>query len=120
MKVADLIKFGNENSKSDRDILKTATFVRRVFGKNSVEKDLEKTLPEAKKDLVDYVKLFEVQTVRKRKGKPTIVATVPLVSIDDFKGFCLKAMEERGLNPQETDIQIGCDDGGGEIKVNVL
>ena len=48
------------------------------------------------------------------------MATVPLVSIDDFKGFCLKAMEERGLNPQETDIQIGCDDGGDEIKVNVL
>ena len=35
------------------------------------------------------------------------------------EGFCLKAMEERGLNPEETDIQIGLDDGGNLIKVNI-
>ena len=52
-----------------------------------MEKDLEKTLPESKKDMVDFVKLMEVQTVRKKKGKPTIVVTVSLVSIDDFKDY---------------------------------
>ena len=52
-----------------------------------MEKDLEKTLPESKKDMVDFVKLMEVQTVRKKSCKPTIVATVSLVSIDDFKDY---------------------------------
>ena len=41
--VDDLIKFGNENNSSDRSILKTGTLIRRVFGRNAVEKNLEKT-----------------------------------------------------------------------------
>ena len=49
-----------------------------------MEKDLEKTLLETKKDLVDFVKLLDVQTVQKKKGRSTFVATVPLVSNDDF------------------------------------
>ena len=118
MKVADMIKFGNENNYSDRDVIKTGTLIRRVFGRNAVEKNLEKTLPQTKKKLEDFVKLMDVQTVRKKKGKETIEETVPFVTVDDFKGFCLKAMEERGLDPAETDIQIAADDGGDIIKVN--
>ena len=118
MKVADMIKFGNENNFSDREVIKTGTLIRRVFGRNAVEKNLEKTLPQTKKKLEDFVKLMDVQTVRKKKGKETIEETVPFVSIEDFKGFCLKAMEERGLDPAQTDIQIAADDGGDIIKVN--
>ena len=118
MKVADMIKFCNENNYSDRDGIRNGRFIRRVFGRNAIEKNLEKSLPQTKKKLEDFVKLLEVQTIRKKKGQETVEASVPMVSIDDLMGFCLKAMEERGLNPLETDIQIGADDGGFILKVN--
>ena len=117
IKVEDLIKFGNENNYSDRAILRTGTLIRRVFGQNAVEKDLEKTLPKMKTKMEEFVKLETVETLRQKKGKATIVETVPMVSIDNFKEFCVMAMSERGLDPTETDIIIGADDGGGTNKV---
>ena len=117
MKVADLIKFGNQHNYSDRDVINTGAFIRRVYGKNAVEKDLASTLPTTKKNMEEFIKLKEVQTVRLRKGKETVEETVPMVSIDDFKGFCRMAMAERGLSPSETDFIVGIDDGAGIEKV---
>ena len=71
MKVNDLIKFGNENNHSDRSILKTATLIRRVFGRKSVEENLEKTLPQMKNDMSDFIDVKQVETVRQRKGMDT-------------------------------------------------
>ena len=119
MKVNDLIKFGNENNYSDRSILKTATFVRRVFGRKSVEENLEKTLPQMKNEMADFIDVKQVETVRQRKGKETIVETLPLVSVADFKGFCAKVMADRGLDPSQVDIIIGLDDGADLIKVRI-
>ena len=119
MKVDDLIKFGNENNSSDRSILKTGTLIRRVFGRNAVEKNLEKTLPKMKNDLADFIEVKQVETVRQRKGKETIVETLPLVSVTDFKRFCAKVMADRGLDPSEVDIIIGLDDGAEMIKVRI-
>ena len=119
MKVNDLIKFGNENNHSDRSILKTATLIRRVFGRKSVEENLEKTLPQMKNDMSDFIDVKQVETVRQRKGKETIVETLPLVSVTDFKGFCAKVMADRGLDPSKVDIIIGLDDGADMIKVRI-
>ena len=119
IKVDDLIKFGNENNYSDRGILKVGTLIRRVFGQKAVEKDLEKTLPKMKTTMEEFVKLQTVETLRQKKGKATIVETVPMVTIDNFKEFCVMAMAERGLDPSETDIIIGADDGAGTNKVNL-
>ena len=119
MKVDDLIKFGNENNSSDRSILKAGTLIRRVFGRNAVEKNLEKTLPKMKNDLADFIEVKQVETVRQRKGKETIVETLPLVSVTDFKRFCAKVMADRGLDPSEVDIIIGLDDGAEMIKVRI-
>ena len=119
LKVADLVKFGNENNFSDAKILKTGTLIRRAFGKHAVEKNLEKKLPKLKKEMSDYMQLMEVETVKQKKGKDNIVETVPLVSVDDFSGFCAMAMAERGLTPSETDIMIGLDDGANILKVQV-
>ena len=120
LKVSDLIKYGNENNYSDAALIKTGTLIRRVFGQNAMEKNLAKTLPKMKADMADFIELKQVQTVRQRKGKETIVETVPLVSVDDFRGFCTKAMAERGLSPQETDIIIGLDDGASLLKVKYI
>ena len=119
MKVDDLIKFGNENNSSDRSILKTGTLIRCVFGRNAVEKNLEKTLPKMKNDLADFIEVKQVETVRQRKGKETIVETLPLVSVTDFKRFCAKVMADRGLDPSEVDIIIGLDDSAEIIKVRI-
>ena len=88
-----------------------------MFGQKAVEKDLQKTLPKMKTTMEQFVKLETVETLRQKKGKATIVETVPMVSIDNFKEFCVMAMAERGLDPSETDIIIGADDGGGTNKV---
>ena len=119
MKVDDLIKFGNENNCSDRSTLKTARLIRRVFGRNAVEKNLEKTLPKMKNDMADFIEVKQVETVRLKKGKETIIETLPLVSVADFKAFCAKVMADRGLTPSEVDIIIGLDDGAEMIKVRI-
>ena len=90
MKVNELIKFGNENKSSNRLILKTGTLIRHEFGRNTVERTKEKTLPKMKDGMADLIYVKQVKTVRQRKGKETIVETLPLVSVTDFKGFCAK------------------------------
>ena len=120
MKVDDLIKFGNENNYSNRSILKTGTLIRRVFGQNAMEKNLEKTLPEMKNCMADLIEVKHVQTVRQKKGKEDILETLPLVSVSDFKAFCVKVITDRGLTPSEVDIIIGLDDGAELIKVKIV
>ena len=72
-----------------------------------------------KNDLADFIEVKQVETVRQRKGKETIVETLPLVSVTDFKRFCAKVMADRGLDPSEVDIIIGLDDGAEMIKVRI-
>ena len=120
MKVDDLIKFGNENNYSDRSILKTGTLIRHVYGRNAIEKGLEKSLPKMKNDMEEFIEVKDVQTVRQKKGKETILETLPLVSVSDFKAFCMKVITDRGLTPEEVDIIIGLDDGAELIKVKII
>ena len=121
MQVEDLIKFGNENNLSDRFVLKIGTLQRRVYGQNAVEKNLEKTLPKMKNDMAEFIELKYVQTVRQnKKAKETILETQPLVSVANFKAFCLKVIADRGLDPSKVDIIIGADDGANTIKVELI
>ena len=55
MKVNELIKFGNENKSSNRLILKTGTLIRHEFGRNTVERTKEKTLPKMKVGMAEIL-----------------------------------------------------------------
>ena len=91
-----------------------------MFGRNAVEVNLEKTLPKMKSDMADFIEVKQVETIRLKKVKETIIETLPPVSVGDFKGFCAKAMADRGLTPSETDIIIRLDDGADLIKVRIF
>ena len=118
--IDDMVKFGGDNDLSDAKLKTTATLIRRTFGKKSVEKNLKKTLPKLKTDLDDYFEYKMVDTVRKKKGKENIIESIPLVAAHDVKGFVSKAMADRGLDPAETDVIVGLDDGGQILKVKHL
>ena len=64
MKVNKLIKFGNENKSSNRLILKTGTLIRHEFGRNTVERTKEKTLPKMKDGMADLIDVKQVKTVK--------------------------------------------------------
>ena len=113
MKVNELIKFGNENKSSIRLILKTGTLIRHEFGRNTVERTKEKTLPKMKDGMADLIDVKQVKTVRQRKGKETIVETLPLLPTSrDF-------VPRQVLTPSETDIIIALDDSADLIKVRI-
>ena len=117
--VKDFIEFGNARNLSDEAVMDTATFVRRALGKNYVEPNLEKTLPTAKLELKDFFVLKIVDTLRKKKGKEDIL-THPLVLVEDVEAFAARIMAERGLDPAETDVIMGIDDGGQMLKVDMV
>ena len=117
--VQDLIDFGNARNFSDEALMDTATFVRRSLGEKYVEENLEKALPKVKLQLKDFFVLKMVDTVRKKKGKEDSILTHPLVLVEDLESFAAKIMAERGLDPAETDVIMGIDDGGGMLKVRI-
>ena len=39
--------------------------------------------------------------------------------MEDLEAFAAKIMAERGLDPAETDVIMGIDDGGGMLKVRI-
>ena len=117
--VQDLIDFGNDRNFSDEALMDTARFVRRSVGKNYVEKNLEKTLPKVKLQLKDFFVLKVADTLKKKKGKADSILTHPLVLVEDLESFAAKIMAERGLDPAETDVIMGIDDGGGMLKVRI-
>ena len=115
--VKDFIDFGNARNFSDEALMDTATFVRRALGKNYVEPNLEKTLPTTKLELKDFFVLKMVDTLKKKKGKEDSILTHPLVLVEDVEAFARKIMADRGLDPEETDVIMGIDDGGQMLKV---
>ena len=117
--VKDFIDFGNARNFSDEALMDTATFVRRALGKNYVEPNLEKTLPTTKLELKDFFVLKMVDTLKKKKGKEDSILTHPLILVEDVEAFAAKIMAERGLDPAETDVIMGIDDGGGMLKVRI-
>ena len=118
--VQDLVAFGTARDFSDEALMDTATFVRRSLGKNFVEENLEKTLPKVKLALEDFFVLKVVDTLKKKKGKEDTFLTHPLVLIEDIEAFSAKIMADRGLDPAETDIIFGIDDGGNTLKVGLF
>ena len=58
-----------------------------------------------------------MDTLKKKKGREDRFLTHPLVLVEDLDAFAAKIMAERGLDPAETDVIIGIDDGGGTLKV---
>ena len=118
--VQDLVAFGTARDFSDEALMDTATFVRRSLGKNFVEENLEKTLPKVKLALEDFFVLKVVDTLKKKKGKEDSFLTHPLVLIEDIEAFSAKIMADRGLDPAETDVIFGIDDGGNTLKVGLF
>ena len=115
--VQDFIDFGAARDFSDEALMDTATFVRRSLGRNFVEDHLEKTLPTVKLRLEDFFVLKMVDTLKKKKGKEDKILTHPLVLVEDLEAFAARIMADRGLDPSETDVIIGIDDGGNMLKV---
>ena len=115
--VKDWIAFGSARDFSDEALMDTATFVRRSLGRNYVEDNLEKTLPTVKLRLEDFFVLRIVDTLKKKKGHEDTILTHPLVLVEDLEAFSAKIMADRGLDPAQTDVIIGIDDGGGMLKV---
>ena len=115
--VKDMIEFGNARNFSDEALMDVGTFVRRSLGKNYVEENLEKTLPKVKLQLKDFFVLKMADTLKKKKGKEDSILTHPLVLVEDIEAFSAQIMAERGLDPAETDVIIGIDDGGSSLKV---
>ena len=118
--VQDLIAFGTARDFSDEALMDTATFVRRALGKTYVEENLEKTLHTVKLALEDFFVLKVVDTLKKKKGKEDSFLTHPLVLIEDIEAFSAKIMADRGLDPAETDVIFGIDDGGNTLKVRLF
>ena len=58
-----------------------------------------------------------VDTLKKKKGKEDKILTHPLVLVEDLEAFAAQIMADRGLDPSETDVIIGIDDGGNMLKV---
>ena len=111
--VQDLIAFGTARDFSDEALMDTATFVR-------VEENLEKTLHTVKLALEDFFVLKVVDTLKKKKGKEDSFLTHPLVLIEDIEAFSAKIMADRGLDPAETDVIFGIDDGSNTLKVRLF
>jgi hypothetical protein len=47
------------------------------------------------------------------------MVTKDLVYVNDVSAFLLHIIKERGLNPAEAIVRIGCDGGAGSFKVLV-
>ena len=71
----------------------------------------------AKLELKDFFVLKIVNTLKKKKGKEDSILTHPLVLVEDIEAFAAKIMADRGLDPEETDVIMGIDDGGQMLKV---
>ena len=66
-----------------------------------------------KDGMADLIDVKQVKTVRQRKGKETIVETLPLLPTSrDF-------VPRQVLTPSETDIIIALDDSADLIKVRI-
>ena len=61
-----------------------------------------------------------MDTLKKKKGREDRILTHPLVLVEDVEAFAAKIMAERGLDPAETDVILGIDDGGSTLKVRNL
>ena len=66
-----------------------------------------------KDDMADFIYVRQVKTIRERKGKETIVETLPLLPTS--RGFVPRQV----LTPSETDIIIALDDSADLIKVRI-
>ena len=90
------------------------------MGEKYVEENLEKALPKVKLQLKDFFVLKMVDTLKKKKGKEDSILTHPLVLVEDVEAFARKIMADRGLDPEETDVIMGIDDGGQMLKVDTV
>ena len=117
------IKMGS----SDKKMKIMANYLRVTCGKKSVHK-LEDYMTERNKKLEEYF-VFEniVQTEKvsteddenkeNKKKKETRMVDIPVVYATDVEKLALFIMEERSLQPDNTLLQVGIDDGQGLLKV---
>ena len=132
-----LLRLQNKLSCSDKKIKEVAKFVRFQCGKSSVEPNLNSVLKERnhllEEDFVGKkVLMLETEKVdgdddkenekkgqkRKKKcEKKEVMKERPAVFAKDVEELIAKIMMFRNLNPLQTEVQIGIDDGQGQLKV---
>ena len=126
-----LLKLQNKLGCSDKKIKEVARFARYECGKSAVEPHLDTLLKErnhlleddfiakkvamleSEKDVED-----EKKEGKKRKHKKVdVMRDRPAVFAKDVEDLVAKIILLRNLNPDDTEIQIGIDDGQGQLKV---
>ena len=118
----DLIKLQTNNNLSDRTILSIAAASRVVSGRTAVEPNLKGALKERNHKLDD---LFSVETlemqkkVRGVKEDENKVKSVLSTGVycNDCDALIQEVIAVRGLNPHESTVLVGLDDGQKFLKI---
>ena len=124
-----LLKLQAKLEISDRKTKLAANFLRVELGKKAVEQELRAALVESNHkldNLVTIKKLKLEESVKEKedensKKKKTVYVEKEqeVIICTDAELLVAKVMEERNLDPDDTLIQIGLDDGQSQLKVNL-
>ena len=118
----DLIKLQTNNNLSDRTIMSIAAASRVVSGRTAVEPNFKGALKERNHKLDD---LFSVETlqmqkkVRGVKEEENKVKSVLSTGVycNDCDALIQEVISQRGLNPHESTVLVGLDDGQKFLKI---
>ena len=132
------VRFSHENLKrlqvvqgsSDRGIIKTAQAIRHVLGRDSIEPGLAASLNMRNKLLKDHFEINEFDMKRKpkdgEKGEVEVdeegymTYKVKGVIAFNFDELVRVITEQRELNPAETEVLCGLDDGQEFNKIGFI
>ena len=124
-----LLKLQAKLEISDRKTKLAANFLRVELGKKAVEQELRAALVESNHkldNLFTIKKLKLEESVKEKedensKKKKTVYVEKEqeVIICTDVELLVAKVMEERNLDPDDTLIQIGLDDGQSQLKVNL-
>jgi hypothetical protein len=107
----------NNMGVSDRKILKDSKFIRQEFGRNVFQNNISRELTGRKLFFKDLLKLEKIQVTNKANK----IVRRWLVYTKDMKTHITRTIKTRGLDLENVDILLSCDDGKKSLKfiVNV-
>ena len=127
------MKLQNKLGCSDKNMKEIAKFARYECGKSAVEAHLDLQLKDRNHLLEDdfvAMKVSMLETEKKEEGeddkdnnkkgklkKVEVMKERPAVFARDVEDLVAKITVLRNLNPANTEVQIGIDDGQGQLKV---
>ena len=115
----DLIKLKMSMNLSGKSTKLLAAGLRVVLGREAIEPILMDYIKEVNHKLAGFFKLEDLCITRKINKVDTVVHR-PGVFCKDVEGLIKLLIEVRDIDPENEDIQIGFDDGGGMLKEMML